>query len=94
MLCNCKEEATAVEDETDGKDDLRLRKLQLLASLLSPTCQVQHQRSRHRDEAVVGVKMLYRCGPSPYPGAANEASLVLLLSYAPGDHLVVRTTPS
>jgi hypothetical protein len=78
MLCNYKEEATAVEDETDGKDNLRLRKLQLLAPTQLPPCQVQHQRSRHQDEAVVGVKMLYRCGPSPYPGATNEASLVLL----------------
>ncbi len=38
MLCIGYEEATAVEDETDGKDDLRLRKLRPFASPPSPSC--------------------------------------------------------
>jgi hypothetical protein len=36
MLCNCEEKATARQDQTDGKDDLCLRKLQQFAL---PPCQ-------------------------------------------------------
>ncbi len=54
---------------------------------------VQHRRSRHWDEAVVGVKNAIRSRPPPYPGAATEANLFLLLSYAQGDHLVGEDDP-